>query len=52
MSFKRFVYKTLSLSNDVNAIKKGKIGQRLARKQAYKSSNKLINKVFKKGKKW
>lgn len=44
---KRLIYKLLRLSNDVNAISKGKYGKRILRKASLRSTSKLINKLFK-----
>jgi len=43
---KRMLYKLLRISNDINAIKKGKIGKRVGRRVSGKASGKLIRKLF------
>ena len=43
---KRTIYKLLKYSNDLNAIRRGKIGRRLARRVHGKSSGKLARKLF------
>jgi len=47
MNFKSLLYKLLRISNDVNAIKRGKIGRRILRRIAGKSTGKLFRKLFK-----
>jgi len=44
---KSAIYKILRISNDINAVKKGKISKRIGRRVAGKSSGKLIRKLFK-----
>lgn len=43
---KRMLYKLLRISNDINAVKKGKIGKRIGRRASGKVSGKLIRKLF------
>lgn len=47
MGLKSMIYKGLKYSNDVNAIKKGKVGRRVGRRIAGKSTGKLFGKIFK-----
>ncbi|SET84393.1 hypothetical protein SAMN05216389_1389 [Oceanobacillus limi] len=47
MSFKSFLYKMLKYSNDVNAVKKGKVGKRVGRRVAGKATGKAMKKLFK-----
>lgn len=47
MSFKSNVYKALKVSNDINAIQKGKVGKRIGRRVAGKVTGKTIGKLFK-----
>jgi hypothetical protein len=42
MSLKSTIYKILSLSDDIEAIRKGKIGKRLANKAIGKAVGKLM----------
>jgi len=42
MSLKSTIYKLLRLSNDLNAIKKGRIGKRLANKAIGRAAGKLM----------
>lgn len=43
---KRSIYKALKISNDLNAIGKGKVGRRVVRKAAGKGSGKLFRRIF------
>ncbi|SET83746.1 hypothetical protein SAMN05216389_13611 [Oceanobacillus limi] len=47
MSLKSFLYKALKYSNDVNAVKKGKVGKRVGRRVAGKATGKAMKKLFK-----
>lgn len=47
MNFKSLIYKLLRISNDINAIKRGKIGQRIGRRVVGKATGRLMNKLFK-----
>jgi len=47
VKIKSGIYKALRISNDINAIKKGKIGQRIGRRAAGKATGKLFKKIFK-----
>lgn len=44
---KNTIYKMLRISNDINAIKKGKIGKRIGRRLTGKMSGKGMRKLFK-----
>lgn len=44
---KKFLYKALKISNDVNAVSKGKVGKRVARRAYGKATGKLARKLFK-----
>lgn len=41
------MYKILRISNDVNAVKKGKIGKRIGRRVTGRVTGKAIRKMFK-----
>lgn len=45
---RRILFRTNSILGDINAIQKGKFGERLIRKQMHKTNGQWINKVFKK----
>lgn len=47
MSFKSTIYKMLRISNDINAIKKGKVGRRIGRRIYGKATGRLARKLFK-----
>lgn len=47
MSLKSMLYKLLKYSNDVNAVKKGKVGKRIGRRVVGKAAGKGIGKLFK-----
>ncbi|OJT60780.1 hypothetical protein BFP49_18315 [Bacillus licheniformis] len=42
-----FLYKSAKILGDVNAIKKGTIGKRIARRAVGKATNKLLRNLFK-----
>lgn len=44
---KSLIYKALRISNDINAIKRGKIGQRIARRAYGKATGRIARKLFK-----
>lgn len=46
MSFKSFLYSALKISNDINAVQKGKIGKRIGRRLAGKATGRLFGKLF------
>ncbi|NPC94777.1 hypothetical protein HOO54_22025 [Bacillus sp. WMMC1349] len=41
------MYKLSKILGDVNAVKKGKVGKRIARRAAGKTTGKLLGKLFK-----
>lgn len=43
---KRTIYKLLKYSNDINAVRRGKVGRRVARRVYGKSSGKLARKLI------
>jgi len=43
---KRMIYRLLRISNDINAVKKGKVGKRIGRRASGKVTGKLIRKLF------
>jgi len=47
MSTKSRIYQFLRLWNDASAVKKGKIGKRIGRRAAGKTTGKLLRKMFK-----
>lgn len=47
MNIKSMIYKALRISNDINAIKKGKVGQRIGRRLVGKATGRMMNKWFK-----
>jgi len=47
MSTKSSIYKFLRLWNDVSAVKKGKVGKRIGRRLAGKTTGRLLRKLFK-----
>ena len=46
MSFKSDLYKALALSNDVNAIRKGKVPRRIGRRIYGKITGRLARRIF------
>lgn len=44
--WKRNAYKALRISNDINAIRKGKIGKRIGRRVTGRMTGKGIGKLF------
>jgi len=46
MNFKSVLYKLLRVSNDINAIKRGKVTRRIGRRAAGKVTGKLFRKIF------
>lgn len=44
---KSTIYKLLRISNDINAVKKGKVGKRIGRRVAGRAAGKTIRKIFK-----
>ncbi|MGM8214277.1 hypothetical protein ACLIA0_01765 [Bacillaceae bacterium W0354] len=47
MSLKSKIYKFLRIWNDVDAVKRGRVGKRIGRRMAGKSTGKLLKKLFK-----
>ncbi|MFG6120357.1 hypothetical protein [Thalassobacillus sp. B23F22_16] len=47
MSVKSTIYKVLRIWNDVDAVRKGKIGRRVGRRTAGKATGKIMRKLFK-----
>ena len=47
MGLKSAIYKALKASNDINAIQKGTVGKRIARRTAGKAAGKTIRRLFK-----
>lgn len=45
--FRRGLYKTARILGDVNAVKKGKVGKRIARRAAGKATGKTLRRLFK-----
>lgn len=43
---KRLIYKLLAISNDVNAVKRGKVSRRVGRRVYGKASGRLARKLF------
>jgi hypothetical protein len=46
MSLTRQIYKMLRIRNDLNAVRRGKIGQRLARRAYGRSTGRLARRMF------
>ena len=44
---KKLLYSLLKYSNDINAVKKGKVGRRVGRRIYGKASGKMARKLFK-----
>ncbi|WP_166485446.1 hypothetical protein [Halalkalibacter wakoensis] len=47
MSLKSSIYKILRIWNDIDAVRKGKVGKRIGRRVAGRASGKAIRKLFK-----
>ncbi len=47
MGFRGFLYWLARLLGDVNAVKKGRVGRRIARRATGKSTGRLFRKIFK-----
>lgn len=45
--FRSLLYRVASFLGDVNAVRKGKVVQRIVRKEATMKASKLINKIVK-----
>lgn len=46
MRVKSGIYRALKYSNDVNAVRRGKVGRRIARRIAGKATGRLFAKLF------
>lgn len=46
MSFRSFLYALAKLMGDLNAIQKGKVGQRIARRAAGKVTGRAMGRLF------
>lgn len=46
MTLKSFIYLILRLSNDVNAIQKGRVGRRIGRRLYGKTTGRLAGRLF------
>jgi len=47
MSLKSTIYKFLRIWNDVDAVKKGRVGKRIGRRVAGRSTGKMLRRLFK-----
>ncbi len=47
MGFRSMLYTIARLMGDVNAVKKGKVGKRVARRAAGKATGRTLGKLFK-----
>ena len=47
MNFRGFLYGLAKLMGDVNAVKKGKVGKRVARRAAGKATSRTMRKILK-----
>ena len=47
MGLRNSLYKAARIMGDVNAVKKGKVGKRIARRAAGKETGKALGKLFK-----
>ncbi|MFC4401773.1 hypothetical protein [Gracilibacillus xinjiangensis] len=47
MSLKSKIYKIFRIWNDVDAVRKGRVGKRVGRRVAGKATGKLLRKLFK-----
>ncbi|HLS23886.1 MAG TPA: hypothetical protein VK037_08240 [Pseudogracilibacillus sp.] len=47
MSLKRTIYRLLRLSNDINAIRRGRMGERMKRRAVRRATNRTIRNLFK-----
>jgi hypothetical protein len=43
---KRFLYKLLALSNDYNAVRRGRVGRRVGRRIYGKATGKVAGRIF------
>ncbi|WP_181186221.1 hypothetical protein [Alkalicoccus urumqiensis] len=47
VSLKSFLYKALRISNDINAVRRGRVGRRVGRRVTGKATGKMMRKLFK-----
>lgn len=47
MKLKSLIYKLLRISNDINAIRRGRVGKRIGRRVSGRGAGKIIRKLFK-----
>ncbi|WP_162832886.1 MULTISPECIES: hypothetical protein [Sediminibacillus] len=47
MGLKSNIYKILRIWNDIDAVRKGRVGKRIGRRAAGKSAGKVLKKLFK-----
>ncbi|WP_198510278.1 hypothetical protein [Bacillus solitudinis] len=47
MSLKSTIYKILRIWNDVDAVRKGRVGKRIGRRVTGKATGKMMRKLFK-----
>jgi hypothetical protein len=45
-SIRNILYKTAKILGDINAVQKGKIGERIVRRAAGRASGRLLQKLF------
>lgn len=46
MNLKRTLYRALAFSNDVNAVRKGKVGRRIVRRAYGRATGRLARRIF------
>jgi hypothetical protein len=46
MTIKSLIYKLLRLSNDINAVRRGRVGKRIARRAYGKATGRLARRLF------
>lgn len=47
MRLKSIIYKALRISNDINAVRRGRVGKRIGRRVSGRFAGKIIRKIFK-----
>ena len=47
MKLKSLIYKALRISNDINAVRRGRVGKRIGRRVSGRAASKIIRKLFK-----
>lgn len=47
MGLKRTIYRLLRLSNDINAVRRGRIGRRIGRRVYGRATGRLMRRLFK-----